>query len=164
MRNIKIFSFLAIVQDVSQPWWRYIPLTFLIAYVPSLILSILFNYILSTDTTVEFGELTSSLVVSLTIVAPLVETLLMWPLIYLIQRFLNRNSIIVAAISALIWAAFHALQTPVWGLTVFWSFFIFSLCFVSWRKVSLTKALLFTFLIHVIQNVVSVSYLLLRGA
>ena len=137
MGNIKIGKLLEFVQDVKQPWWRYIPCTFLIAFIPSTLISIALGLIVPESSSVKFGKLTVGLILSLALIAPLLETLIMWPVISGIQRIGVKRPIIVAGISALVWAVFHSLQTPVWGLTIGWSFFIFSLCFVSWKTVSI---------------------------
>lgn len=163
MGKISAGKLLDIVQDVSQPWWRYIPLTFLIAFVPSTFISLILGFVTPPESAVRFGELSVGLVISLVAIAPLVETLIMWPVLALIQRFVSKKPIITAAISALLWAVFHSLQTPIWGLTICWSFFVFSLCFLSWKKVSIIKAGIMTFAVHVMQNSLAVGYMLLRG-
>lgn len=163
MNGTTIGKLLKFVQNVNQPWWRYVPYTFLIAFIPSMLISVALGLIVPMSSSVNFGKLTIGLILSLVLLAPLLETLIMWPVISGIQRIGVKRPIVVAAISALVWAVFHSLQTPVWGLTVGWSFFIFSLCFVSWKTVSNMKAYLMTFSIHAMQNSLAVGYLLLRG-
>lgn len=163
MNSKTIGKLLEFVQNVDQPWWRYISHAFLIAFIPSMLISITLGLIVPVSSSVNLGELTTGLIFSLVLLAPLLETLIMWPVISGIQRVGVKRPIIVAGISALLWVVFHSLQTPVWGLTVGWSFFIFSLCFVSWKAVSNLKACLMTFSIHAIQNSLAVGYLLLRG-
>ncbi len=157
------FRCLEFVQDTSQRWWKYIPGVFLIAFIPSAIISIVLNLIIRPEAPMDLGELSTALVLSYALAAPFLETLIMWPIISLIQRFVTKQVILVSIISALIWGIFHGVQAPLWGFTVAWSFFIFSLCFVTWKKLSVLKAIAYVTAVHALQNSLAVGYILLRS-
>jgi len=82
---------------------------------------------------------------------PVVETLLMAIVIFALQRAALRPTW-VPWVSALIWAVLHSLAEPTWGLGIFWSFVIFSLCFVTWVKKSWWLAIAMTAMLHALHN------------
>ena len=73
------------------------------------------------------------------IFAPLVETLLMAPLLALLMRVLKRRRYAIPA-SAAVWAGLHSLSAVVWGLCIFWTFIVFSSAFLAWRPRSFKHA------------------------
>ena len=97
------------------------------------------------------------------IVSPWIETLLVWLGLNLIQRF-TKSTTRIAVVSALIWAILHSLVAPVWGLCIVWSFYIFSVSFLEWRKVSKWKAISVTATIHMLQNTIPATMMLTGSA
>ena len=91
------------------------------------------------------------LLLNVVIVAPVLETLLMAPLMYLLLRFLPKRRHAVLA-SALFWAVLHGLSAPIWGICIFWTFIVFSTAFVVWREVSFWHAVGVTTAIHAVNN------------
>ena len=151
------------VQKTSEPWWKYIPIVFLIAFIPSALISLALNLVFRPEAPMDLGELSIPLVLSLVLLAPLLETLIMWPIVSIIQRFIPGQAVVTAIVSAAVWGIFHGIQAPVWGLTVAWSFFIFSLCFVTWKKLSVFWAIGYVTSIHAMQNLLAVGYILMRS-
>ena len=91
------------------------------------------------------------LLLQIVIVAPILETLLMAPLLALFVRVLPRRRYAVLA-SASVWAILHSLSAPIWGVCIFWTFVVFSTAFLVWREVSLWHALGVTVTIHALNN------------
>ncbi|RJQ56593.1 MAG: hypothetical protein C4521_00210 [Actinobacteria bacterium] len=100
------------------------------------------------------------LVVGGLIVSPFIETLMMIPILALLRRAIPGEPLIAAA-SALVWAGLHSLLAPAWGLGVVWGFFVFSMCFIAWRKRSLGNAILMTSTLHLAHNLPSIILLVL---
>jgi hypothetical protein len=63
-----------------------------------------------------------------------------------------------------IWAFFHSLAKPVWGLQIFWTFYIFSICYLAWQKRSAWHALGVTTLLHGLHNCVPALFLAITRA
>lgn len=57
------------------------------------------------------------------------------------------------AASALLWALLHSISVPIWGLGVFWPFFVFSICYLNWEKKSQLDAIRMTASLHALHNV-----------
>ena len=85
------------------------------------------------------------------IIAPAVETLLMKPIFGLLKRF-TLNRLVLVLLSAAIWAGLHSLVSPVWGLSVFWGFVVYSSAFLAWWEKSLGLAYWVTFGLHALKN------------
>ena len=98
-----------------------------------------------------FEMSTGMLLVQIILVAPILETLLMAPLLALLVRVLPRRRYAVLG-SALVWAILHSLSAPIWGVCIFWTFVVFSTAFLVWREVSLWHALGVTASIHALNN------------
>jgi membrane protease YdiL (CAAX protease family) len=92
-------------------------------------------------------------VVLAVLVAPLVETLLMIPVLWLLDRTAGPGAAAVG--SALLWAAFHSLASPLWGLVAWWGFLILSIAFLTWWKRGTGAAILIVTAIHTLQNAVA---------
>ena len=83
--------------------------------------------------------------------APVTETLLMSLGITLLSLFTKAKAVL-AILSAVIWAVFHSLVSPVWGLVVCWPFFVFSCAYLAWRPKTWFKAIWVAACIHALQN------------
>lgn len=91
------------------------------------------------------------LFLSITVFSPVVETLLMRLVLFLLRLFVKPMPY-VAILSALIWAGFHSLLAPSWGLVIFWPFLIFSLCYLTWEAKSKRQAFWMTASLHALHN------------
>jgi hypothetical protein len=98
-----------------------------------------------------FEMSSTMLLLQIVVVAPIVETLLMAPLLALLLRVLPRKRYVVLG-SALVWAGLHSLSAPIWGVCIFWTFVVFSTAFVVWRERSLWHAIGVTAAIHALNN------------
>ena len=87
---------------------------------------------------------------SVVVISPFVETLLMFLLLKLLQFV--RNETLVSLLSALVWAGLHSLAEPAWGLVIFGPFVVFSAAFLRWQRTSTREAIKVVFGIHAIHN------------
>lgn len=86
-------------------------------------------------------ELGIELIVGAVFIGPMLETLLMIPVIYLIRK-VTSNIVYVLIISALIWGVVHSLQVPLWGIGFFTLFFLMFMAYQYWDTHSRGHALL----------------------
>lgn len=106
------------------------------------------------------------------VMAPVLETLLMLPLIWLLLRpVFGLPAPLAALLSALVWAGLHAGaailtdKSWTWGLGVLWIFFLMSWVFIRWwRQRGLWRALVATAGIHGFHNNTMAALLLLNQA
>jgi hypothetical protein len=144
---------LSLLFDNQIPMWKYILRTGLISLVPSLFFVLILGLtgVISEETSPEFEGSGIGLFVTLVVIGPLLETLIMagglWILSFIIKRQIK-----LAVISAFIWAVVHSLIAPVWGLGVIWPFFVFSCSYLNWRRRSWWRAILVTSCVHAFQN------------
>jgi hypothetical protein len=95
--------------------------------------------------------------------APVVETLMMSPILWVLSRIVAKP-VPLAALSAAVWAGLHSLAAPAWGLIVAWPFYVFSRAYLAWRPYGWWKAVGVTACIHAFQNFTAcVIALLLHG-
>jgi len=163
---------LNILRNTDQPVLSYVWRAWIIAFVPSLLISVLVTQLLGLMSNKGpspigayqglFSYLEPSLswkhlswVVGTILVCPWLETLLMWPALSFLRAVLHETLWVTAA-SALLWGYIHSKFAISWGLTVVWSFFVFSLCFLEWQKKSTLKAVTVTALVHTCQNLAPV--------
>jgi len=90
---------------------------------------------------------------TIVVMAPIIETLLMWGIIAVLQRLLQ-DMRVIAFVSAGIWAGLHASEALVWGAIVFWPFLLFSITFLTWQRRSTNEALIMTAATHALYNLV----------
>ncbi|MHC4524607.1 MAG: CPBP family glutamic-type intramembrane protease [Planctomycetota bacterium] len=133
---------------------KYIFLMALISLIPSLLLSALLSVSgLFEDIGPDFDPRTPAFVLFLlvAVASPIIETLFMSFIIFVLSFFI-KSRLPLAILSTIIWACLHSLQSPAWGLVVWWPFFIFSCAYLTWRKMSWCKAMWVTICIHALQN------------
>ncbi len=149
-----------ILRNTDTPLWIYLPYAALLSFIPAALISIaIFHYFPYMERVAqEVGSLLG--ILSLSVLAPVVESIIMLPIVILLQRLTNNRWYISAAISALLWAMFHSAFNPVWGFQVVWSFFIFSVVMITWLKCSKVVAVAVTAWVHAIQNIIGVLLLL----
>ena len=95
------------------------------------------------------------LLLQVVLIAPVAETLLMAPLLALLMRLWRGRRLEAALSSAAVWAFLHSLSALLWGLCVFWTFFVFSTAWLAWRPRSFAHACLVTAGIHALHNAVA---------
>ncbi len=139
--------------------WTYVWKAALIALVPSLIVGTLVALAMP-DKGPSFDGPVVMVVLGLLVLSPWVETLLMWPILWILKR-LFRKLHAVALASAVIWGLLHSLMAPAWGLVILWVFFVFSVCFLEWEKKSKGKAIVATASVHMCQNLIPALAILL---
>lgn len=82
---------------------------------------------------------------------PLIETLLMVPVLYLISKMTN-DYLKIVIISALFWSVIHSLFVYYWWITVFIPYLFFTMTLLVWSKKSILLAILMTAAIHGLYN------------
>ncbi|MBN2595033.1 MAG: hypothetical protein JXA81_16125 [Sedimentisphaerales bacterium] len=144
---------LSLLFDNKISIWKYVLRTGLISLVPSIIIALILGLsgAITEDTGPEFEGSALGLFITLVIIGPLLETLLMGGGLWILS-FITRRQALLALISAFIWAVMHSLLAPAWGLVVMWPFFVFSCSYLAWRKRSWWHAILVTSCIHAFQN------------
>jgi hypothetical protein len=145
---------LSLLFDNQISMWKYILRTGLISLVPSLVIAMILGLsgIVTEETGPEFEGPAIVLFVGLVIVSPPLETLIMAGVLWLLS-FITKRQVVLAIISAFVWAGMHSLIAPAWGLVVIWPFFVFSCSYLNWRQRSLWRAILVTSCVHVFQNI-----------
>ena len=135
--------------------WRYILRAGLISLIPSFLVSFLLALIGANNegTMPRFSDEAGTLVlfVSVVIVSPVVETLLLG-LGLRIFSVITKRLLRLALASCILWAILHSLAAPMWGLVVVWPFFVFSCAYLAWRRKSWWHAVGVTCGIHMFQN------------
>ena len=153
------------VEEKKQPWpisllfdnqisiWKYVLRTGLISLVPSLVIAMILGLtgVITEETGPEFEGPVIGLLIGLVIISPILETLLMSGGLWILS-FITKRQVLLGVISAFIWAGVHSLIEPAWGLGVIWPFFVFSCCYLSWRRRSWRRAILVTSCVHALQN------------
>jgi hypothetical protein len=139
--------------SADQPKLAYIFKAWLLALLPSLALVGLVAAATDGPAGPEFALPGRLFVLLVVIVAPLLDTLLMIPPLWLLNRI--GGPAFAAAGSALLWAGFHSLAAPLWGLVVWWPFLILSIAFLTWWKRGTASAILVVTSIHALQNAVA---------
>ena len=150
VRQLHLRFLPAFIADTSQPKSLYVLKGWLLTILPSLALAALIG-IISTSVGGQpqgpsFPQRGPLLAFLLVVFAPLVETLIMVP----------------PLLSALGWAIVHSLQVPIWGLIIWWPFFIFSVVLLVWREKSLLTGMVIVTAIHALQNAIPAVLLLVR--
>lgn len=152
--------FEATLFDTSLPPWRYVLRVWPLATLPTLgiatILAILTHLLgfeeLFDQQQWDFNIQSPALLfVEIVIGAPLMETMLMAPLLALLRRFVRRRWWVICA-SAFVWAIMHSLSVPIWGVCIFWTFVVFSAAFEAWRPRGFWVAYFVTAGIHALNN------------
>jgi hypothetical protein len=102
--------------------------------------------------------------VTVVLVAPLLETLILAGLLELLGMAL-RSWVRIAAVSAVAWGLLHGLVAPLWFFGTVWSFFVFSAAYIAWRPQSIGRAFAAAAMPHALINlaVFAVLYLGVRN-
>lgn len=132
-------------------WWLYVLVAALLSIAGAALLSALTTRLLPQATPPDLGDATGpTLVVLIAVVSPIVETLVMSGPLVLIDRFAGPRVAVVA--SAFLWGVLHSLAAPIWGLTIWWPFLIFSTAFLVWRPRGYWLAVATATSVHALNN------------
>ena len=144
---------LSLLFDNQISMWKYVLRTGLISLVPSLIIVLILGLtgVVTEESGPEFKEPAIGLLIGLVLISPSLETLLMGGVLWILS-FITKRQVLLAVISAFVWAGVHSLIAPAWGLGVIWPFFVFSCSYLGWRKRSWWRAILVTSCVHAFQN------------
>lgn len=138
---------------------RYVVRAWLLALLPSILLSGLIGMLLPQARVPDIPTEGSVSLLLLIVVAPLVESIIMGIALLGLTRFLEPGKAVIA--SAILWGVVHSLSAPAWGLVIWWPFLILSAAFLTWRDKGFLTALAIVTVIHGLQN--TVGALLLMG-
>jgi hypothetical protein len=153
--------------NTRQPFWRYCLVAYPLALIPSLFLSAAWYWF----SEVSGVKLTPAPVVSpyfattfflVVVFSPVLETLLLVFFIYIFSKVTNRN-LVIAWLSALLWACMHGAVAGAWFFGVVWNFFIFSCAYLAWRRHSFAKGYFAAALIHALINLSAVLFIFGMG-
>ena len=139
--------------DTSISMRRYVLRMGLISVIPSMAIGIALGAagLVNEETAPSFEGPPLLVLVSCWFIGPAIETLLMSFVLWVLS-FFTKRMVLLAVISALIWAILHSLAASAWGLVVFWPFFIFSCSYLAWRQKAWWRAVWVTCCVHTFQN------------
>ena len=144
--------------DPEQGFFKYLVKSYLLAFIPVQVLALFISFMNidgsnSDDYLLDQSEQILEIVAGFVFIAPIIETILMALFITAISLII-KNVYTVSFITALIAGLIHSLFIPFWGIHTFWPFFIFSMAFLTWRKISFIKGFLMANAIHLLYNIV----------
>lgn len=152
------YPMLSTLTNTQQPLYTYIGKAFIASIVPALSIALcmflivfeLLNIPFPTETSINDSPM--ELIILLGIVTPFVETVIMCIFISVLSKF-SHNKQHIAIMSAIIWAVLHSIKIITWGFVVAWSFYVFSLAYLTWREQSPRKGFFIAFMLHALQNI-----------
>ena len=142
--------------SIEGALWKYVVRMWLLAFVPSILIALALSAtgVLDNQSGPDFGSgrmPAIAVFIGVVVISPIVETLLMG-VVFKLLSFVTRRRYALAVMSCIFWAGLHSVASPPWGLTIFWPFFVFSCCYLAWRRVSWWRAVWMTTLVHMLQN------------
>ncbi|MDI1248936.1 MAG: hypothetical protein PSV13_08750 [Lacunisphaera sp.] len=155
----RLTAFWRSLSDCNQPRIRYLGRALLVDLPVAYAVGLGLNWATGTGWPQPSVEDLRGLFFGLCVRAPILETAAMGVIIWVLRRFMTRTEY-VPWVTALICAGLHSLAKPLWGIEIFWSFVIFSLCYVTWEKKSLAQAFGLTAILHALHNLVPLLVLL----
>ncbi|WP_057831332.1 CPBP family glutamic-type intramembrane protease [Colwellia sp. TT2012] len=150
-----------LLSNTNQPLKLYIFKIYILALCIGLPIAFLIDYLAPNAEAPDF-EIGVRSFFSGVLLAPILETLLMIPIIALIRK-VTPNILYVSIISALIWAIMHSLQVPLWGIGVFTLFFLMSMAYQYWDNHSRGHALLVVMMIHALNNATVLAFVAIES-
>lgn len=156
----RLLGFWRSLSDCNQPKVRYLGRALLADLPVAFAVSLLLNQLTGTGWPEYPREVLPRLFLGMCVVSPLVETLGMAVLIWILRRLMARTEY-VPWVCAFACAGLHSLKAPLWGIEIFWSFVIFSLCYTAWEKKSVLTAFWMTAILHALHNLVPMLALVL---
>ena len=88
----------------------------------------------------------------ITLVSPIIETYLLIAVIRWVERAISSNKVKTAIYSALFFSILHSILVPMWGVFVFWGFFIYSLVLISRNNRDHRDGVYITITLHSLNN------------
>jgi hypothetical protein len=137
---------LKFLNNTNQPIKSYVFKVYLVGLLVGIPISFLLDF-LYPHADFFVIELSLKWFMKAVIAAPIIETILMIPIIAVISKF-TKNIIHVSLVSALTWSIIHSLRYPIHGLGVFPVFFLMSMAYQYWDVHSRGHALLVAMSIH----------------
>jgi hypothetical protein len=141
---------LKFLNNTNQPIKSYVFKVYLVGLLVGIPISFLLDF-LYPHADFFVIELSLKWFMKAVIAAPIIETILMIPIIAVISKF-TKNIIHVSLVSALTWSIIHSLGYPIHGLGVFPGFFLMSMAYQYWDVHSRGHALLVAMSIHALNN------------
>jgi hypothetical protein len=141
---------LQILRNTDQGIPKYVLRAWMIDFIPTILIAAAFAATRMPGPPASDEPIWQT-VVSGVVVCPVVETLMLWLFVRLLMLFL-KDTVSIAVGSAIIFGILHGMYSVKLGFTVLWGFFVMSLCFLEWRKRSLSSAIIVTSLIHGLFN------------
>jgi hypothetical protein len=131
---------------------RYIIRSWLLSLCGSLVLAIIAERLLpSTHAMPPRSVENPAVIISMVLIAPVVETVIMAGILLLLLTVLGPGPAVV--ISAIGWGAAHSIVATKMVLITWWSFLIFSIAFVTWsRAIGSIRAVLIAIAVHALDN------------
>lgn len=147
------------------PWWRVLVNGFLLGTIPSVVLIGLIQIVIGIQSVPEdfFNRPAASLLYSTLVFAPLVETLLLAVIVWMLRRFI-RDRMMIALVVGVLAGLAHGASAAIWFFGTAWTFFVMTYVFVTWRQVSAVLAFLLCMGIHFVNNSFAMSIYLLGDA
>jgi membrane protease YdiL (CAAX protease family) len=146
----------------DTPKGAYLLKAWLLALVPSFLLSGLVSLLARRAEPPDVPVEGSVSLLLLIVAGPFLETLIMVVPLLGLNRLFGFGAAVV--LSALMWAGAHSLAAPIWGLVVWWPFLIFSIALLTWRERGLWTAIAMVTVIHGLQNGTAGALILLAKA
>jgi hypothetical protein len=145
----------------TVPLWRYCLLVVPLDLLPTIALLVVFSGLaligVDVDALTPAAPVASvTLLLTMVIVGPLLETLLLAAGLRLLSLASSRMSV-VATLSALVWGCLHGLSDPLFFGKFFgtvWIFFVYSCAYLAWRKVSFAHAYVAAAAPHALHNLI----------
>ena len=142
-------------QIIREPRWPWLAILggYLLSIVGSLAIAGLISLVVTSAKGPDFGWLKGSgftAILVLSIITPLLETLILAGTTSLLLRFIPPVYAIIA--SSLGWALAHSYQAPIWGFVIWWPFLIFTTLYVVWKQRSLAWGIFVPYAVHLLQN------------
>lgn len=154
-----IATFRRSLSDCNQSRVRYLGRALLADLPVTFAVGLVLNWVTGTTSPQPLFDDLPGLFFGLGVRAPLVETFAMAIIIWILRRLVRRPEYL-PLVTALLCAGLHSLAKPLWGIEIFWSFVIFSLCYVTWEKKSPLQAFWMTAILHALHNLLPLLFLL----
>ena len=147
----------------DEPAFAYILKGWALALLPSVALSGLVGLVAAPSAEVpDIPVQGSTSLLLLIVVGPLLETLILLPMVLGLTRLFGAGPAVV--LCAILWAVGHSLAAPIWGLVVWWPFLLFSIALLTWRERGMLRAIAVVTTIHGLQNATAGLLMLVQAA
>jgi len=157
---------------VSPPLWRCCLLAWLLALIPGYLLyfsasealafaGVNFDWLYPPSKGTSWPQIFNGVVG-----VPIVETFVLGAGLRAVSLFTTRT-ILVAAVTGIIWGCLHGIFGALWFFPSAWSFFVLSCAYLAWSEVSSKHAFIAAYVPHVLTNLTAYSPVLiwiLKGA